>query len=122
MELCNPILIPVKERLKLREDNLGELVDPTNFRGMIGRLFCLTPIRPFIVLGVRLVSKFMTSPHQSHLQAIKCILRYIKGMQSDDIFYTYGNKIELIRCIDTDQASAIEKRKSTLSYAFNLGS
>ena len=37
MELCNPILIPVKERLKLREDNLGELVDPTNFRGMIGR-------------------------------------------------------------------------------------
>ena len=63
---------------------------------MIRKLRYLTPTRPNIVFEIRLVSRFMKSSHESHFQATKCILRNIKGMQNDDIFYGFGNKIELI--------------------------
>ena len=78
------------------------MIDHTNFRGMIRKLRYLTPTRPNIVFEIRLVSRFMKSSHESHFQATKCILRNIKGMQNDDIFYGFGNKIELIRHIDGD--------------------
>ena len=32
-------------------------------------------------------------------------------MQNDDIFYGFGNKIELIRHIDSDWKSDVEKKK-----------
>lgn len=41
-------------------------------------------------------------------------------MQSDDIFYAYGYKIELVGYIHNDWASDVEEWKSTLGYAFNL--
>ena len=42
----------------------------------------------------------MESPHQSHLQAIKCIPRYVKGTQSDGIIYMHNNEIELVGYTD----------------------
>lgn len=41
-------------------------------------------------------------------------------MQSNDIFYAYGNKIQLVGYIHNDWASDVEEWKSTLGYAFNL--
>jgi hypothetical protein len=70
--------------------------------------------------GVDIVSRFMKTPRQSHLQATKHILRHVKGMQNDGIFYSCANKIELIGYIDNDWAGDIEKRKSTLGYVFHF--
>ena len=86
---------------------------------MIKSLWYLTFTRSNILFGVRLVSKFMESPCQSHLQAVKYIIWYIKGTQSDGIFYAYDYKIELVRYID-GIIGDVEKQKSTSSYAFNL--
>ena len=102
MKSYNHILIPIKEKLKLGKNNSTELVYLRNFRRMIESLQYLTSIRSNIIFGVRLISRFMESSCQSHLQAVKCILGYIKGMQNDGIFYTYSNKIELVKYIDID--------------------
>jgi hypothetical protein len=61
--------------------------------------------------GVGIVSRFMETPCQSHLQAAKHILRYVKGMQNDGIFYSCANKMELVGYIDNDWAGDIEKKK-----------
>ncbi|KAK2979582.1 hypothetical protein RJ640_020074 [Escallonia rubra] len=62
MEACNPILIPVEERLKLVKDGSGDLVNATNFRRLVGSLMYLTTTRLDIVYGAGIVSSFMNSP------------------------------------------------------------
>lgn len=118
MDLCNPILTPIEERLKLEKDNSDKLVDYKNFRRMIRSLGYLTSIRPNIVFGVELVSRLMESSCQSHLQASKHILQYIKGMQSGGFFYAYINKIKLVGYTHSNWAGDVEKQKSTSGYAF----
>ncbi|XP_026417087.1 uncharacterized protein LOC113312558 [Papaver somniferum] len=76
MDNCNPILTPVEERLKLTKDGLGELVNSTEFKGLVGCLRYLTATRPDIMYAVGLVSRFMESPRQSYLQAAKRIPKY----------------------------------------------
>ncbi|KAK2995531.1 hypothetical protein RJ640_022733 [Escallonia rubra] len=113
MEACNPILIPVEERSKLVKDGSGDFVNATNFRRLVGSLRYLTATRPDIVYGVGIVSRFMNSPQQSHWQAAKRILRYIKGTLDDGIFYSSSNNIELVGYTDSDWGGDTEKRKST---------
>lgn len=74
-----------------------------------------------IVYGVGLISRFMESPRQSHWQAAKRILRYVKGTIDEGIFYSSSNELELIGYTDSDWASETETRKSTSGYAFHLG-
>jgi hypothetical protein len=63
----------------------------------------------------------MESPRQSHLQAAKRILRYIKGTVDDGIFYTFSDNSQLVGYTDSDYAGDIGERKSTSGYMFSLG-
>ena len=80
------MLTPVEERLKLGKESGGDLVNSTNFRMLVGSLRYLTATRPDIVYGVGLISRFMESPRQSHWQAAKRILRYVKGQLVKEFF------------------------------------
>ncbi|XP_026400076.1 uncharacterized protein LOC113295966 [Papaver somniferum] len=121
MDNCNPILTPVQERLKLKKYGSGELVNPTDYKCPLGCLRYLTAKRPDIRYAVGLVSRFMESPRQSHLQAAKCILKYVKGTTSMGILYTVSEEPKLVGYTDSDWAGDTEGRKSTPGYAFHLG-
>lgn len=56
----------MEERLKLAKDGNGDLVNATNFKRTIESLRYLTTTRPDIMFGVRIVSRFMESPRESH--------------------------------------------------------
>lgn len=122
MDKAKPILTPVEEKLKLVRDGTGDFVDATYFRKLVGSLRYLTSTRPDITYGVGLISRFMETPRQSHLQAAKRILRYIQGRQTDGIFYSKTNDGSLVGFTDSDWAGDTIQRKSTSGYAFYLGS
>lgn len=86
MESCKPMLTLVKERLKLERESGSDLVNSTYFRRLVGSLRYLTATRPDIVYGVGIISRFMDSPRQSHWQAAKRLLRYVKGTIDEGIF------------------------------------
>ena len=88
----------------------------------MGSLRYLTSTRPDITYGVGLISRFMESPRQSHLQAAKRILRYVQGTQSDGIFYSSSHDNNLVGYTDSDWAGDTIQRRSTSGYAFYLGS
>ncbi|XP_060210417.1 secreted RxLR effector protein 161-like [Lycium barbarum] len=122
MDKSKPILAPVEEKLKLTKNGTGDFVDATYFRKLVASLRYLTSTRPDITYGVGLISRFIESPRQSHLQAAKRIFRYIQATQSDGIFYSKTNDSSLVGFTDSDWAGDMMQRKSTSGYAFYLGS
>ncbi|KAL5734170.1 hypothetical protein ACOSP7_032031 [Xanthoceras sorbifolium] len=101
MEECNPITTPVETGLELRKNERGD-VDSTYFKSLVGSLGYLTCTRPDILYGVGLVNRHMETPDQSHLNAAKRILRYIKGIINDGILYTKCEDCRLIGYLDSD--------------------
>ncbi|XP_052619564.1 uncharacterized protein LOC128125952 [Lactuca sativa] len=77
---CNPTKSPMEHKLKLRKDEEGELVNPTEYRSLVGGLRYLTHTRPDITFVVGVVSRFMEKPTIKHLQAVKTILSLLHLM------------------------------------------
>ncbi|XP_026395956.1 uncharacterized protein LOC113290581 [Papaver somniferum] len=121
MDNCNPILTPVEEKLKLTREGSGELVNSTDFKGLVGCLRYLIVTRPDIMYTVGLVSRFMEEPRQSHLQAAKRILRYVRGTTNMGILYNDSEDPKLVGFTGSDWAGDTEGRRSTSSYGFHLG-
>ncbi|XP_026405475.1 uncharacterized protein LOC113300488 [Papaver somniferum] len=120
MDNCNPILTPTEERMKLTKDESGELVNSTDFKSLVGCLRYLTSTRPDIMYAVGLVSRFMKLPRQSHLQAAKRILKYVKGTISLGILYTVSEDPKFVGYTDSDWDGDTKGRKSTSCYVFHL--
>ena len=64
----------------------------------------------------------MKNSHQSHLQSVKRILRYIGDTCSYGIFYSGNDLVELFDYTDSDWTDDTVERKSTSGYAFFIGS
>ena len=81
------------------------------YRGMIGSLLYLTACRPDIVFSVGLRARFQTNPKESHLQAVKRILRYLKGTTDLGVWYPKGSNFELVGYADADYVGYLADRK-----------
>ncbi|KAL8128982.1 hypothetical protein V2J09_018137 [Rumex salicifolius] len=78
----NPCNTPVDTNSKLACD-IGEPVsDPTSYRSLAVALQYLTFTRPDISYAVQQICLHMHDPRVAHLQAMKRVLRYIRGTTS----------------------------------------
>ena len=57
------------------------------YRWLIGSLIYLTLTWPDIAYSVGVVSRYMSNPKKPHLDAVKRILRYVKGTINFGILY-----------------------------------
>ncbi|XP_021834130.1 uncharacterized protein LOC110773931 [Prunus avium] len=98
------------------------LADPTHYRQIVGALQYLTITRPDIAYAVQHVSQFMSSPSDTHLEAVKRILRYLKGTLGHGLsLYCSANPSLLIAYSDADWAGCPDTRRSTTGYCIFLG-
>ncbi|RVW58416.1 Retrovirus-related Pol polyprotein from transposon RE1 [Vitis vinifera] len=79
MEEAKVMKTPMSSSIKLDMDERGKSIDSTMYRGMIGSLLYLTASRPDFMYSVCLCARFQSCPKESHLSAVKRILRYLKG-------------------------------------------
>ena len=75
--------------------------------------------RPDIAQAVRVVSRYMANPGKAHWQAVKWILRYLRGTSSTCIEYG-RNGDDLIGYVDSDYGGDLDGRKSTSTMCFAL--
>ena len=95
--------------------------DPTLYRSLVGALKYLTITRPDLSYAVNQVSQFLHAPTTAHFQAVKRILRYVKGSLSLGLVYRRSATIPLVAYSDADWARCVETRRSTYGYSVFLG-
>ena len=83
-------------------------------------MYAMVCTRPDIAHVVEVVSKFMSKPGKQHWEAVKWILRYLKG-SSDTSLCFIGASLKLQGYVDADFAGDIDSRKSTTRFVFTLG-
>jgi hypothetical protein len=65
----------------------GKPVDQSLYHSLIGSLVYLTASRPDIMFSVCLCARFQANPKESHLSALKRILRYLKHTPNIGLWY-----------------------------------
>ena len=91
------------------------------YASAIGSLmYAMVCTRPDITHAVRVVSKFMSRPGKQHWEAVKWILRYLKGSLDTSLCFTCAS-LKLQGYVDADFAGDIDSRKSTTRFVFTLG-
>ena len=92
------------------------------YASAIGSLmYALVCTRPDIAHAMGIVSRFMSRPGKQHWEAIKWILRYLKGSSNTCLCFTSAS-LKLQGYIDVDFAGGIDNRKNTIGFVFTLGS
>ncbi|KAJ9541518.1 hypothetical protein OSB04_028024 [Centaurea solstitialis] len=110
---CSPIKTPMPTGNLLGPDLAGKSVDQKIYRSMIGSLLYLTATRPDIMFATCFCARFQANPKESHLAAVKRILRYLKGTPELGLWYPKDSSFELISFIDSDYGGCKLDRKST---------
>lgn len=72
-------------KTKLTIDDSGYSVDPNLYRSMIGSLLYLTASRPSICFNVGVCVGYQANLKESHLEAVKRIIRFVSGTLNDGI-------------------------------------
>ena len=92
---CKPSNTPIKARKKTESD--GKPVDRERYQRLVSRLIYISHTRPDIAFVVNMVSQYMHSPKEIHLEAVYKILKYLKGSPRRGLFFKKSDskKIEI---------------------------
>nr|KYP39127.1 Retrovirus-related Pol polyprotein from transposon TNT 1-94 [Cajanus cajan] len=118
MDDTKPMKTPMHPSTTLGLDEDSPDIDSTMYRGMVGSLLYLTASRPD---SICVCARFQVRPKEVHLQAIKCILRYLKGTAKLGINFYRSHNFSLLGYCDVDYAGDKWERKNTSGGFHFLG-
>ena len=121
MAQCKPCSTPVDTNPKMSATTGAPVQDPSDFRSLAGALQYLTFTRPDIAYAVQQVCLHMHDPRETHLAALKRILRYVRGTLHLGLVLRPCQQEDLVVYSDADWAGCPDTRKSTSGYAVFLG-
>jgi hypothetical protein len=79
MTNCKPYSTPADNQTKLSAILGDPVTDPTAYRSLTGALQYLTFTRPDLTYAVQQICLHIHDPRESHLAALKRLLRYVRG-------------------------------------------
>ena len=112
---------PVDTQAKLSADLGDSVADPTAYQSLAGALQYLTFTRPDLTYAVQQFCLHMHDPRESHLAALKRLLRYVRGIVGFGLVLHHSPTSELVVYTDADWAGYLDTRRSTSGYAVFLG-
>ena len=117
---CKPISTPMVVGQHL-SGNGSPYANLTHFRSIVGALQYLTITRPDLAHSVNTMCQFMHAPTEEHYQAVKHILRYIKGSLHFGLTIYSDSERRLLAYSNADWAGCPDTRRSTSGFAVFLG-
>jgi histone deacetylase 1/2 len=123
MENCRATSTPLAttERLARETGTTLGTEDSFRYRSIVGGLQYLTLTRPDLSFAVNKVCQFLSQPTDVHWEAVKRILRYVKGTLDMGLRIRKSPSTEVSIYTDADWAGCVDDRRSTSGYAVYVG-
>ncbi|RVW98124.1 Retrovirus-related Pol polyprotein from transposon RE1 [Vitis vinifera] len=122
MSGCQPVNTPIEEGLKLCVKPNQVSTDNGRYQRLVGRLMYLAHTRLDLAYALSVVSQYMHNPGEQHMNAVMCILRYLKNAPGKGILFTKNVDHQSIEVYtDVDWVSAVDDRRSTSGYFTFVG-
>ena len=121
LESASSIRTPMSPNVKFTVDLLGKSVDSSLYRSMIGILLYLTASRPDISYSVGVYARYQANPKESHMIALKRIIKYVKTVAEFDVWYNKDTNDVLAGYSDANWAGNADDKKSTSGGLFLCG-
>lgn len=131
MEQCNPRKTPMDEKpvLHLDMDPVPEKSEDYKenfpYASAMGSLLYLRLTRPDCLVTISILAKFMKNPSKSHWQAVKAVMRYVKGTKKRGLLFYRTMKERtalwtLRMWVDSDYATDVDTRRSRAGFLIYL--
>lgn len=127
MTNCNPISTPSDINQKLtkqmspKADHGNSQMQSVPYQEAVGSLLYLVQgTRPDLTFAVNNVSRFNNNPGKPHWEAVKRILRYLKGTSSLKLEYSKNDKSRIVGYSDADWGGDQDDRRSCTGYVFTF--
>ena len=124
---AKPVGTPLAGHFKLSKEQCPKTEQERNqmskvpYSSAVGSLmYAMVCTRPDIAHAVGAVSRFMSDPGKEHWQAVKWILRYLRGTMGTVLCYS-GSDTTLRGYVDSDMAGDVDNRRSTTGYIYTIG-
>ena len=85
---------PMATNEYLSKEDLSKDVDQKLYRGMIRSLLYITASRPDIMHSVCLCARYQSQPKETHLKAVKRIIRYVNHTFDYGLFYPKNDSFD----------------------------
>ena len=121
LEFASSVRTLMSPNIKLTVGLLGKSIDPSPYRSMIGSLLYLTASRPDISYSVGVCARYQANPKESHMIALKRIIKYVKTPAEFGVWYSKDTSDILAGYSDVDWVENADDRKSTLGGCFYVG-
>jgi hypothetical protein len=83
-------------------------------------MYAMVCTTPDIAHAVGVVSKYMNNPCKEHWEAVKWILKYLRGTATHALCFE-GSDSVLQGYVDSDMAGDKDSRRCTTWYVFTVG-
>jgi hypothetical protein len=122
LENANSVRNLMVPSIKLMKNEDGKQVDMTQYKQMVCSFMYLSVNRSDLMFVVSLVSRYMERPISLHMQAIKRVLRNVKGSVDLGICYKRGVVSDemLMAFSDSDYVGDQDDHRSTSGYVLML--
>ncbi|KXJ62343.1 hypothetical protein RP20_CCG020162 [Aedes albopictus] len=122
---CHPVSTPFESSERLdksmtpkSQDEIEEM-KKVPYKEAVGCLqYIAQATRPDISFAVNAVSQFSSNPGRKHWEAVKRILRYLKGTINNRLLFNKRGNGEIIGYTDADWGGDVDSRRSTTGYVF----
>ncbi|KAL5819203.1 hypothetical protein ACOSQ4_023045 [Xanthoceras sorbifolium] len=127
MQDAKPVSTPLGVHFRLSKEQSPKTEEERThmakvpYASAIGSLmYAMVCTRPDIAQAVGVVSRYMNNPGKIHWEAVKWILRYLRGTTNKTLCFK-GGDTTLTGYVDADLAGNVDIRKSTTGYVYTLG-
>jgi hypothetical protein len=127
MQNAKPLSTPLASHFKLTKEVCPKTWEEIEYMSRVPYssavsilIYAMVCTRPDISHAMGVVSRHMNNPDKEHWEAVKWILRYLRGTSTHALCFG-GSDIVLQGYVDSDMAGDKDSRRSTTGYVFTLG-
>lgn len=105
-----------------RSDEENEIMSKIPYTSVVGSImYIMVCTRPDLSHAVSIVSRYMSDPGTEHWNAVKWIVRYLKGTSNSGLIYGKASEGSgVIGFVDSDYAGDLDSRRSQTGFVFQL--